>query len=193
LYSSINRNDLAIEYLNKHMSVKDSIMNENILREMSNSKVDFANREKQHKIDLLESNEKAQNYKLIAFGLLAAFFLTISIVFRTLLSKQKKFSRLLEEKNTEIKKQKDKIQLQNKKLEISNEDLQQFAYVASHDLREPLRMITSYGKILSRQYKEKLDANGQEFLHFMTDAAARMDALLLDLLSYAKRASIQNI
>jgi signal transduction histidine kinase len=189
LYSSVNRNDLAIEYLNKHMSVKDSIMNEDILREMSNSKVDFAKREKQHEIDLLESNKKAQNYKLIAIGALAIFFLIVSIIFRSLLTRQKKLSRLLEEKNTEIETQKNKIQIQNKELESSNEDLKRFAYVASHDLREPLRMVTSYGKLLTRRYKDKLDEEGQEFLFFMTDAASRMDELLLDLLKYAKTSS----
>lgn len=189
LYSSVNKNDLAIKYLNKHMAVKDSIMNENILREMSNHKAESLSKEKQHKIDLLESNKKAQHYKLIAFGSLALFFLIVSIIFISLLSKQKKLSRLLTEKNIKIETQKNKIQIQNKELESSNEDLQRFAYVASHDLREPLRMVTSYGKLLTRRYKDKLDASGQEFLYYMTDAASRMDDLLLDLLKYAKTSS----
>jgi len=196
LYSSIRENDLAIEYMNKYVSVKDSIMNENILREMSDRKSEFALQKKEYEIDLLKkdteilkANEVTQRLKLISFGLLAVFFLIVSIVFISLLSKQKKLTQLLKKKKTEIETQKNKIQIQNKKLEHSNEDLQQFAYVASHDLREPLRMITSYGKILTRRYKEALDESGQEFLYFMTDAASRMDSLLLDLLDYAKTSS----
>ena len=196
LYEIINKSDLVIIYLNKYISTKDSLMNENILREMSNYKSKSALQKKEYEIDLLkkdneilETQKKAQRFRLIGFGLLAVFFLIISIVFRSLLSRQKGFTRLLEAKNSEIEKQKSKIQIQNKELESSNEDLKQFAYVASHDLREPLRMITSYGKILTRRYKDTLDKNGQEFLFFMTDAASRMDNILLDLLDYAKTSS----
>lgn len=196
LYLAEKNNELAIKYLNKHIASKDSLMNENVLREMSDRKSEFALQKKEYEIDLLkkdnqllEANKVAQRLKLIAFGLIAIFFLVVSIVFRSLLSKQKRLTRLLETKNKEIERQKNKIQLQNRELENSNEDLKQFAYVASHDLREPLRMITSYGKILTQRYKDALDKNGQEFLYFMTDAASRMDALLLDLLSYAKTSS----
>lgn len=196
LYLSANKNDSAIEYLNKHIAVKDSVMNENILREMSNRKSEAAIQKKEYEINLLkkdneilEKNKEVQRSRLIGFGLISIFFLIVSIVFRSLLSRQKGFTRLLETKNLEIEKQKNKIQIQNKKLESSNEDLKQFAYVASHDLREPLRMISSYGKILTRRYKDTLDESGQEFLYFMTDAASRMDHLLLDLLSYAKTSS----
>jgi len=192
-YLSVDKKDLAVKYLKKHITVKDSFMNENILREMSNRKSEFAIQKKEYEIDLLkkdneilETQEKAQNFKLIGIGFLALSFLTISLFYRSSLSKQKKFTEVLEEKNKEIEKQKSKIQIQNKELASSNEDLKQFAYVASHDLREPLRMISSYGKILTNRYKDALDKNGQEFLHYMTDAANRMDHLLLDLLDYAK-------
>lgn len=195
-YLLIGRKDLAIDYLNKYVEAKDSLMNENVLREMSDRKSDFTIQKKEFEINLLkkdneilEVNKKAQHSKLVAFGLIAVFFLIVSIIVSSLLSKQKKLTHLLEARNIEIKEQKDKIQLQNKELESSNEDLQQFAYVASHDLREPLRMITSYGKILTRRYNDILDDNGQEFLYYMTDAASRLDNLLLDLLKYAKTSS----
>lgn len=71
-------------------------------------------------------------------------------------------------------------------LERSNEDLQQFAYVASHDLREPLRMVTSYLTLLRRRIEESLDGECREFITFAIDGARRMDALIRDLLEYSR-------
>lgn len=71
-------------------------------------------------------------------------------------------------------------------IERSNAELEQFAYVASHDLREPLRMISSYLSLLQRRYGDRLDQNGHDFLEFARDGAARMDALVLDLLEYSR-------
>src|SRR5882762_10629256 len=66
-----------------------------------------------------------------------------------------------------------------------NEELRQFAYAVSHDLREPLRMISSYAQLLSRRYEPHLDDEGREFMGYVLEAAQRMDRLLNDLLSYS--------
>jgi PAS domain S-box-containing protein len=87
---------------------------------------------------------------------------------------------------TELKKMAEALKSKLEELAVSNEELEQFVYVLSHNLQEPLRMITIYLQLLQRKYQGNLDDKADKYIHFAVDGASRMQNLINDLLEYSR-------
>lgn len=124
-----------------------------------------------------------QTLKGSAFVLLTAILLYYLV--RRFYSQLNKTVQDLEAANRQLKEQ-------ARQLRRSNEELEQFTFIASHDLQEPLRMVSSFLTRLESKYGDRLDEKGKQYLHFAVDGAGRMRRLLLDLLDYS-RAGQQNL
>ena len=92
----------------------------------------------------------------------------------------------LKENEIQLRAMNEKLEKQAKDLAISNSELEQFAYIASHDLQEPLRMITSFLTQIEKKYGEVLDEKGKKYIYFAVDGAKRMRQIILDLLEFSR-------
>jgi light-regulated signal transduction histidine kinase (bacteriophytochrome) len=99
------------------------------------------------------------------------------------ITEKKQMAREISDANINLEK---KVQSRTAELEEKNKELEQFAYVASHDLQEPLRMVTNFLQLLQVRYNPKLDDKGREYIFFAVDGASRMKQLIQDLLSYSR-------
>lgn len=164
-----------------YTELQETLMNEKVAEEMGMRKTQYEVQKRESEIELLKREERINDlfYKVILIAGSTIVLLIISLLLFYVYKSQKKYSKTLAEKN-------EKIGQQFRELELANEDLKKFTYVASHDLKAPLRTLGSFAGLLKRRYDKSFDKDGREFLGFIIDGAKRMDQLLEDLLTYCQ-------
>lgn len=132
--------------------------------------------------EYLEALAKVPHFRREDVQIGIEFYANLAKVFSQLSVRNYQKTKMLEERNKAL----EIIEQKNMELRRSNKELEQFAYVASHDLQEPLRMVSSYTQLLERRYAEKLDQDAKDFIGFAVDGATRMQQLINDLLDYSR-------
>lgn len=125
--------------------------------------------------------------KTMIFSLIGmAFSLILTFYILHLFSQPAKLRKLVKAKTLDLENANKALENRAHELLVSNKELEQFAYVASHDLQEPLRMITGFLSQLEKKYSDKLDDKAKQYIHFAVDGAKRMRQIIFDLLEFSK-------
>ncbi len=186
VYEQLGNYDASIKYIKVAEMYKDSIFNEDKSKKIAEVQYKY-NKEKseiEDKINLEKSEKEIQALRLsqnqtILYLLFVVLFVLFTFIFIFYYVKQKnKNNTLLSQKNIEI-------ELKNDRLEKSNEILKQFAYASAHDLKEPLRSISSFVSIINSRYAKLLPPEASEYMNFVIVGVKRMESLISALLEYS--------
>ena len=195
----------ANTFYKSFLSLKDSLVNEATMQKMSDTKMQYEISQKER--DIIKRDAQLQNMyrNFLIVGLLALTVILWQV--HTKYKTQTEHNKQQKEQNYKIQQQNDALEkahlkqvetnqlltsqheqslIQNKKLERKNEELQRFAYIASHDLKEPLRNIGSFATLLKRRFRGKLGTDADEYIDFITTNVSRMYDLLHEVLMYSK-------
>lgn len=184
LYTKTEDYELANEFLYKLLIAKEEMKNLNAIRKLKSQKTAYEISRRDNEINSLKNSQEVQSQKMKTLSYIGLAILPFIVLLLLGYQRLKKTNELLKTKTKLIEKQ-------NIALEESNKELEQFAYVASHDMREPIRTISSFNSLLKRRYANVLGERGLEFVNFIGDASSRLDIMLTDLLDYS-RVNTQN-
>ncbi len=179
IYAEKGETSKALQYLEAYTKFRDVLLSEERVKKIAELELKYdAERAEKELRDL-----KLQQSRFLIIGLIA-FFSTMSLFLIYILRSTRKNNYALRKKNVEIEEK-------NVQLKESNEVLQQFTYVAAHDLKEPLRNIGSFINLIQRKYGKNFNEEANEYMGFVTKGVKRMNNLLSALLEYST-ISIQN-
>ena len=192
-YKEIGNSAKALEHFEAYFSIKQKFLEDENNRRAEEMEAKHLLDQREKQIEDLEKEREARrmaNYGLIML-IIMALILLAALYNRYLIKKRS--SKALEEYNQKIKlqnnlleNQRQALDEQNVRLKRANGDLEQFVYIASHDLREPLRTINSYIGLLKMRYEKQLDNHAHDFIDFAMEGVERLNELLIDLLEYSR-------
>lgn len=173
------QSDSAFYYLKSHLELRDTLYNEDLKHQIAEMNAIFSDKERDMEYREMQNQTRFRKAQVIFSGV-ASLLLILGLIVLFVRFREKKAANVL------LESQNDAIEVQNQLLTQSNSDLRQFAYVASHDLREPVRTIRSYLQLLQKRLGADLTEKGKEYIDFAIDGALRMDRLLRELLLYSR-------
>jgi signal transduction histidine kinase len=174
-----HENPRALTYLNLANALNDSLFNANKTRQTAEMELKFDSEKRENEINTLRARET----RFLLIVSISAFLMIVLFLGFLIQMRGRSFSAM--------KIKNDEIQQQYKRLEESNEILSQFAYVAAHDLKEPLRSIGSYVGLIQMKYAKDLPPDAKEYMQFVNSGVKRMYSLLTDLLDFSQVISQQ--
>jgi signal transduction histidine kinase len=172
-------NSRALTYLNVANALNDSLFNTNKIQRTAEMELKFDAEKRENEINTLRARET----RFLLVVSISAFLMIVLFLGFLIQMRGRSFSAM--------KIKNDEIQQQYKRLEESNEILSQFAYVAAHDLKEPLRSIGSYVGLIQMKYAKDLPPDAKEYMQFVNSGVKRMYSLLTDLLDFSQVISQQ--
>jgi light-regulated signal transduction histidine kinase (bacteriophytochrome) len=138
------------------------------------------------KIFVMRNNPqyKKRTFQFAILGIL--FSITLAAMFYNLINQPIKLKKLVDEKTEDLAILNKILEIRAQELSNSNKELEQFAYVASHDLQEPLRMVNNFLTQLEKKYADQLDDKAKQYIYFAVDGAKRMRTIILDILEFSR-------
>lgn len=175
-------------YTEKEQILKDSLFSQSNRRTIDGltNRFKFEKQERtilNQELAIAQNQVKAKNNRFLLTIILFAFLASTIIGFIYIRNKRNA-NRNLEKTNADINQQNEALRNTQNNLKVANQDLESFTRMASHDLKEPLRMMGSFAQLLKRKNKH-LDDSSKEYIEYISDAAKRMNRMLNDMLAYA--------
>lgn len=179
IFFNRHENTRALAYLNTSKALSDSLFNADKTKRTAEMELKFDTEKRENEINTL----KARETRFLLVVSISAFLMIVLFLGFLIQMRGRSFSAM--------KVKNDEIQQQYRRLEESNEILSQFAYVAAHDLKEPLRSIGSYVGLIQMKYAKDLPPDAKEYMQFVNSGVKRMYSLLTDLLDFSQVISQQ--
>jgi signal transduction histidine kinase len=186
-HAALGQYDSAYFYAVNYEKVDEKISSEKQNRILLDVQEQY--RSQLDKTGLLMEQQRISNQRAVLFIIIVILATILGLYYYRQNQLQRRTSQQVEEKAKEIERVNKTLAIRNEDLQESNDSLRQFAYVVSHDLREPLRTIGSFTTLFARRFPDNLDDQGQEYIDFIVKGTRHMSLLLDGLLTYASVSS----